>query len=138
MHAQAPIPMHVPLQKSFAGAVLLALSANSSVAHAEIDFNTLEIPKESAPALSSDGTSSTQQVTRTVESGSDGSLGGAIFNPFSQPAERRSPVPTAMARPTAAPEPDSTVSFTLIVSAAGAALAGWLLRRLYVPRRRNA
>jgi hypothetical protein len=131
--------MHFPVQQALAGAVLLALNAIIPAAHAEIDFNTLEIPKESATVLPDDGTFSNQQGTSTVEAVPDKSLGGAIFNPFLQPADPPSPAPAAIARPArppAAPEPDSTVAFTLIVAAAGAALASWFLRRLYAPLRR--
>lgn len=128
VHLRAP-SMHFSFQKSLAGAVLLALAAIPA-AHAEIDFNTLEIPREIASVLADEGPSSTRQGASTVEVGRDSSLGGAIFNPFSQPAALPPPGPVAVARPPAAPEPDSSMTLTLVVAAAGAALAGWLLRRL--------
>jgi hypothetical protein len=128
--------MHFTFQKNLAGAVLLALTAIPA-AHAEIDFNTLEIPGEIA-VLADEGSSSTQQGVSAVEAGRDSSLGGAIFNPFSQPAELPPAGPTAVARHPAAPEADPTVTLTLIVTAAGAALAGWLLRRPYAPSRRSS
>nr|WP_214701234.1 hypothetical protein [Variovorax paradoxus] len=121
--------MHIIYQKSLAGAVLLALAAIPA-AHAEIDFNTLEIPREIASALPDEGSSSIRHGVSTVETGRDSSLGGAIFNPFSQPAALPPAGPVAVARSPTAPEPGSTVTLTLIVAAAGAALAGWLLRRL--------
>ncbi|CAN7730647.1 hypothetical protein LJR290_006932 [Variovorax sp. LjRoot290] len=121
--------MHFILQKILAGAVLLALAAIPA-AHAEVDFNTLEIPREIASALPDEGSSSIRQGVSTVEAGRDSSLGGAIFNPFTQPAALPPPGPVAAARPPATPEPGSTVTLTLIVSAAGAALVGLLLRRL--------
>jgi len=121
--------MHLTIQKSPAGAVLLALAAIVPAAHAEIDFNTLEAPRESASALPNDETSSTRQGASTVEAAPDRSLGGAVFNPFSRPAEPPSPAPAAVARPPAAPESDSSVALTLIMAGAGAILVGCFLRR---------
>lgn len=121
--------MHLTVQRSLATAVLLALAAIFPAAHAEIDFNTLESPGESASALPNDGTSSTRQGMSAVEAVPDRSLGGAVFNPFSRPAEAPSPAPAAVARPPAAPESDSSVALTLIMAAAGAFVVGCFLRR---------
>ena len=129
--------MHFKFQKGLAGAVLLAL-ATLPVAHAEVDFNTLEVPGEIASVLPHDGPSSTRQELSTAEAGRDSGLGGAILNPFSQAADPPPPAPAVVAHPPITPEPDSDAILALIVAIAGAALAGALLRRRHAPSRRSA
>lgn len=132
-------------QKNLAAAVLLSLAAFLPSAHAETDFNTQEAPSETAGVVfPDDGTwpawqdkNKSPSTTTTVEAGSDRSLGGAILNPFSQPAELPAPslapvqasAPAAVATPPAPPESDATTSFTVMGLAAGAVLAGFALLR---------
>ena len=129
--------MHFTFLKGLAGAVLLAL-ATLPVARAEVDFNTLEVPGEIASVLPYDGPSSTRQEVSTAEAGRDSSLGGAILNPFSQPADPPPPAPAVITRPPITPESHSDAIPALIVTIAGAALAGGLLRRRHALSRRSA
>jgi hypothetical protein len=142
--------MQRPIPKYLAVAVLLSLAAVLPSVHAEADSNTLAASSDGAVVFPNDGTWPAWQdksTSTTVEAAADSSLGGAILNPFSQPAElpavspAPAPVPAAVAQPPAPPEPDSTTSLTLMAIAAGAAgavLAGFALHRLNAPRRRSA
>ena len=141
--------MQLPIQKNLAAAVLLSLAVVLPSAHAQTDVNTLEAPGDRGVVFPNDGTwpvwqDKSTSTSTTVEAAPDGSLGGAILNPFSQPAElpapsrAPAPAPAAVATPPAPPESDSTTSFTLMAIAAGAVLAGLTLRRLHAPRRRSA
>lgn len=138
--------MQLPTRKNLPAAVLLLLAAVLPPAHAETDFNTLEAPSDNGVVFADDGTwpawqdknkSPTPSAGTTVEAGSDRSLGGAILNPFSQPAEQLaaspapapSRAPAAVATPPAPAESDSTTRFTLMGLAAGAVLAGFALLR---------
>lgn len=139
--------LQLPIQKSLAAAILLSLAAVFPSAHAEADVNTLELPSDGAVVFPNDGTWPAWQdkstaTSATVEAAPDTSLGGAVLNPFSQPAElpvsAPAPAPAAVATPPAPPESRATTSFTLMAIAAGAVLAGFGLRRLHAPRRRSA
>ncbi len=139
--------MKILIQKNLAAAVLLSLAAVLPSAHAETDFNTLEPPSNGGVVFPNDGTWPVWQdksTSTTVEAPPDRSLGGAILNPFSQPAELPPPSPApapavaAVAQPPAPPQSDSTTSFTLMAIAAGAVLAGFALHRFNAPRRRSA
>ena len=138
--------MKIPIQKNLAAAVLLSLAAVLPSVHAQSDVNTLEAPSDGGVVFPNDGTwpvwqdksTSTSTSTSTaVETPPDRSLGGAILNPFSQPAELPAPspapalarAPAAIATPPAPPESDSTTSFTVLGLAAGAVLAGFALLR---------
>ncbi|MGK6310605.1 hypothetical protein [Variovorax sp. DT-64] len=145
--------MQLPIQKILATAVLLLLAAVLPSAHAQTGVNTLEASSDGAVVFPNDGTwpawqdkstSTSTGTSTTVEAASDRSLGGAILNPFSQPAELPAPppaprpAPAAVAHPPAPPESDSTTNFMLMALAAGAVLAGFALRRFNAPRRRSA
>lgn len=141
--------LQLPIQKSLAAAILLSLVAAFPSAHAEADSDTLEPPGDGAVVFPNDGTwpawqDKSTSTSTTVEAVPDRSLGGAILNPFSQPADlpapsaAPAPAPAAVATPPSPPASDSTTSFTLMAIAAGAVLAGFALRRLHAPRRRSA
>jgi hypothetical protein len=147
--------MQLPIQKKLAAAVLLSLAVVLPSAHAQTDGNTLEAPGDRGVVFPNEGTwpvwqdkstSTSMSTSTTVEAAPDGSLGGAILNPFSQPAElpapsrapAPAPAPAAVATPPTPPESESTTSFTLMAIAAGAVLAGFALRRFHAPRRRSA
>lgn len=146
--------MQLPIQKYLAVAVLLSLAAALPCAHAQTDVNTREASSDGAVVFPNDGTwpawqdkstttSTSTSTSTTVEAASDRSLGGAILNPFSQTSElparspAPAPVPAAVAQPPAPPESDSTTGFTLMAIAAGAVVAGFVLRRFNAPRRRS-
>ncbi|VTU36459.1 hypothetical protein [Variovorax sp. RA8] len=143
--------LQLSIRKNLAAAVLLSLAAVLPSAHAETDSNALEPPGDGAVVFPNDGTwpawqdkSPSTSTSTTVEAAPDRSPGGAILNPFSQPAElpaptpAPAPAPAAVATPPAPGEPDSPTSFALMAIAAGTVLAGFALRRLHAPRRRSA
>ncbi|KWT87603.1 MULTISPECIES: hypothetical protein [unclassified Variovorax] len=146
--------MQLSVPKNLAATVLLSLAAVLPSAHAQTDVNTAEAPSDGAVVFPNDGTwpvwqdkstSTSTSTTTTVAAPPDRSLGGAILNPFSQPAElptaassTPAPAPAAVATPPAPPESDATTSFTLMVIAAGAVLAGFALRRFNASQRRSA
>lgn len=144
--------MQLSIQRKLPAAVLLSLAAVLSTAHAQADSSTLEGSSDGAVVFANDGTwpawqdQSTRAATSiTVEAARDSGAGGAVLNPFSQPAELLSaPLPASapyaatVAQPPAPPESDSATGLMLMAIAAGAVLAGFALRRLQATRRRSA
>ncbi|VTU40738.1 hypothetical protein H4CHR_05466 [Variovorax sp. PBS-H4] len=142
--------MQLTVRKNLAAAVLLSLAAVLPSAHAEADVDTVQAAGDGAVVFPNDGTwpawqDKSASTSTTAETVSDRSLGGAILNPFSYPAEQAvsspasAPPAATAAQPPVSPESGSTNSFTLMAIAAAAVVAGFALRRrLDAPRRRGA
>lgn len=109
----------------FVCALLLSFAALPA-AQAEIDFNQLSVPAESAPAQPADLPALPRNEPVAEKAGEGAGPGGAVLNPFAQPSTA-APHDLHAERPAASHEP--AFALTLLAILAGAGLLVWLLRR---------
>jgi hypothetical protein len=121
------IDMHLPQR---VGAALLAL-AGSLTAHAEIDFNIDGSVSANARGTSLEPAAPLRGPSATDPTVDPPSLGGAIFNPFSDMPKSGATVGVQVQRKPPPPPPGEDAGFGLTFAAglAGSLLLLWLLRR---------